>query len=833
MSIYKTACLNGIGRIFTLPRLSIPLILTLGLTLGAVLSVIAISSALLFQPLAGVKDESSIKTLDFKLKMSEELIVSYWSMRQLANFSETYQYLGEWAGISSNRQDILVNDANVQATLHYASSNILDVLGTRLIHGKGTQVDTPDDLVWISESLWKGSFSGDKSAIGKQISVNDKTYIIAGVLEDLKAVASNQPVLSDQVWLVTNLIDLVGQPEDGNITSELETILLKTDKAIDQIPQVNEINQWLEDYVSTYTDEQVATGYLNAIKNISKESKANDYRSNLLGGTKSLLITLAIAVSGLLVMAVINLLNLFIAHYQGRNKEFAIQLTHGASLTKMRFLVFLENMPSFLMAIIVGLLTAGWVIKALPLISGDNLPLLDTIKIDLSTVISSLIIVFLFSLLVSALSLVDLNKKALAENLNSSGKGSQAQNNQWLSRSLMVVQLSIASLLLTASIMLAAQSYDAVYRDLGYELGNHYVVQLRNNDDQWLEKLRENEKYQGSELQALHHSLDKIIETEVPNAKIIINSEAPLSQSFSVSISIDDEDPSIRVLYQNRHFSLGFFEAFNIPFLAGSNLTKEQIDNGESRVIIDEAMAQAMFPDIPYADIINQPIESLGPANDEGEPQFVVNGIVRNIRSQAGSTNTSVMPAVYSANINSSRFVFITVALPKGQNMTPDMIENAILSKHPRLSLINLISLKDMWKSHTSSQRVSLSIIIAVSGLTMLLAAIGVAGLTQMATNHKLYELAIHMALGAKQSRLIYFIFKDATWMLLIGLGLGFTVSVFGYQSIQQQMAILPSFDWAIMGIMDIGLITIVVIAVVMPAWRTIKADPIGALRQE
>jgi ABC-type antimicrobial peptide transport system permease subunit len=138
-----------------------------------------------------------------------------------------------------------------------------------------------------------------------------------------------------------------------------------------------------------------------------------------------------------------------------------------------------------------------------------------------------------------------------------------------------------------------------------------------------------------------------------------------------------------------------------------------------------------------------------------------------------------------------------------------------------------------MWKGHTASQRISLSIVLAVTGLTLLLAAIGVAGLTQMATNHKLYELAIHMALGAKQSRLVYFIFKDATWMLLIGLGLGFAVSVFGYQSVQQQISILPLFDWTTMGMMDAGLIAIVVMAVVMPAWRTIKADPMGALRQE
>ena len=56
MSLLKKALYQGINRIFSLPRLSVPLILTLGLTLGAVLSVVSISSTLLYQPLKGVKN---------------------------------------------------------------------------------------------------------------------------------------------------------------------------------------------------------------------------------------------------------------------------------------------------------------------------------------------------------------------------------------------------------------------------------------------------------------------------------------------------------------------------------------------------------------------------------------------------------------------------------------------------------------------------------------------------------------------------------------------------------------------------------------------------------
>ena len=114
-----------------------------------------------------------------------------------------------------------------------------------------------------------------------------------------------------------------------------------------------------------------------------------------------------------------------------------------------------------------------------------------------------------------------------------------------------------------------------------------------------------------------------------------------------------------------------------------------------------------------------------------------------------------------------------------------------------------------------------------------ILAAIGVAGLTQMTTNHRKYELAVRMATGAKQSRLVNFILKDALTMLVLGLGLGFIVAVFTYQNLSQTLTMLPDFNWSAMVVLDSALIAIVILSVIMPAWRVIRSDPMKALREE
>jgi ABC-type antimicrobial peptide transport system permease subunit len=142
-------------------------------------------------------------------------------------------------------------------------------------------------------------------------------------------------------------------------------------------------------------------------------------------------------------------------------------------------------------------------------------------------------------------------------------------------------------------------------------------------------------------------------------------------------------------------------------------------------------------------------------------------------------------------------------------------------------------SFDSIWKDQTLNQRVSLWIVLTMTALTLLLAAIGVAGLTQMTTNHRKYELAVRMATGAKQLKLVNFILKDALWMLIIGLGLGFVISVFSYEQLQNHLEMLPAFNWVAMSVLDVGLISIVLLSVFVPAWRVISADPMQALRED
>ena len=387
MSLIKKSFFHGVARIFSLPRLSIPLILTLGLTLGAVLSVIAISSTLLYQPLQGVKNESSLHTFEYRFNVSDTLSVSYWNMNRLASFREYFSDLGEWAGITPSTQSITIKNSTYATTRYDASSNILDVLGSQLLLGDDVTITSPEKYVWISESLWQTAYAGAKSTIGQQLIVNNQNYVIAGVIEDVMAIKSNEAILNQQVWFVNNLTELSTQKDDiGNVSNDIDFLLLKNAASSITFPNEEQVKEWLIGHVKNDADSEAnAQRFLAFFNNVKKEIISTNFRSNMLGETEDLLIALFAAVIGLLLMATLNLLNLFIAHYQSRTKEFAIQISLGASLFKIRLLILLENLPSFLLAAITGLLVTGWALKSLPVIAGDSLPMIDSIGINSTT----------------------------------------------------------------------------------------------------------------------------------------------------------------------------------------------------------------------------------------------------------------------------------------------------------------------------------------------------------------------------------------------------------------------------------------------------------------
>ena len=94
MSFYLRALRHGVLRLFTLPSLSLPILITLSFTLAAVLVVVAMSSNLIFKPLPDIKDEQSLYTINRTMAVSDDMRVSIFTTKRLALLAEQYKQYG-------------------------------------------------------------------------------------------------------------------------------------------------------------------------------------------------------------------------------------------------------------------------------------------------------------------------------------------------------------------------------------------------------------------------------------------------------------------------------------------------------------------------------------------------------------------------------------------------------------------------------------------------------------------------------------------------------------------------------------------------------------------
>ena len=136
------------------------------------------------------------------------------------------------------------------------------------------------------------------------------------------------------------------------------------------------------------------------------------YRASINGYKQAtVLLLLLVTVSGLMLMASINLLNLFLSHYQQRRQEFATQYCLGASKGRLLLMSALELLPMFILAGIVGLLGAAWLIRLLPEIDVNTLELVGLIHLDGLTVFIAGLLIGLINLLFAWMSHVNSIRK--------------------------------------------------------------------------------------------------------------------------------------------------------------------------------------------------------------------------------------------------------------------------------------------------------------------------------------------------------------------------------------------------------------------------------------
>jgi predicted permease len=304
-------------------------------------------------------------------------------------------------------------------------------------------------------------------------------------------------------------------------------------------------------------------------------------------------------------------------------------------------------------------------------------------------------------------------------------------------------------------------------------------------------------------------------------------SQLPLRGDGPDGTFLIDNNPARTGAASFRLASGGYFAAMRIPVLRGRTFDRSDQPNLPPAAVISESMARKYWPN---ENPIGQTIQF---GNMDGDLRLLhVVGVVGDVHDRGVDASTS--PTVYANSLQrppSSNLSVVVFGQVAPAALIPSM-RAAVHSLDPQLP-VNFKTLDQVFSTSLDQRRFSLIIFGVFGTVALMLAAMGIYGVTSYAVAQRTQEIGIRMALGARMGDVLKLVLKSGMSLALIGAALGI-LGAFATTRVMSSLlfGVVPT-DAVTFGVVSLTLIAVAFVACFIPARRATKVDPVVALRYE
>lgn|GEM_PF-4419065 len=807
----------GLQRIIFRPQMSLPLIISLGLSLCVFITFFSIHKNISDNTAKIPINLEGVFALTANATISGNAKLALFDKPTFLKFSSDFSQYGDWAALTVAMGEVQAGEARIDVTSFTATDNIFEVIDFPIMANAHELNTSAAEGVWINTELRDALGARRYSDKGSVISLNNQPMHVAGTLISLgkiETVSDIPNIEGNQAWKIETTQAQNEPTKSNDIGSGYSVILLKPNSGGGH-PSFAEIEQWYNDYLAKADSDPARAAFNGWLSQQRLEFKSQTLRNYLLGMDNKVTLLFVSALIGLVLVTIINLSNIFLSYYHIRSKEYSIHLCLGASRFKIFLLSLAENAPTFLIAYLLGLLGAGLVVSNLTNFATNFVPMISTVSIDGATIAVSFLAILAQALIYSGLIFVYLDVKNTHRNLAASGKGSKKQVNVPLANGLMTVQLLISIFMLTGLFSISTILYNSAFEDPGYKLGDAYQLYFKPNDT-----TANNTTLDLSPTD--RKAITQDLENAMPDINVIYFGGGPMHWLGGTGIR---PFGAIHQTTQSGNFRVApasntFFERFHIEFVAGySNFDAEHASVG-STCVINQEMKNIMYSKKLLTDVIGQqfPIDT--------NNKCLITGIVKNTLGLPGNSDSMHSPIVYANGLLNANY--ITLDYLGEQRLTVQDI-NEILSEKYQVSIIRVTQLKKIFNSMRNAKQANFVAVLSVIGLTALLSILGVIGLTLIVVNSRLYELAIRRIYGATEKEILLTASTDTLKVVSLGMLAGGLIAVIFFTALQKTIDILPQFEWKITSA-SYCVFFIVVFIVIMYASRSVLKKQVMSL---
>ncbi|WP_281556765.1 ABC transporter permease [Thalassomonas sp. RHCl1] len=764
------------GSLQSKPAFVSGIITTLGLTLGALLTVLTLAYVMLLKPLPYPQQEQ-LYTLEHQLIDKDGKVDGRaFTYPNLMHFYRTQQAFSLAALIYYDADVLISSPKHPTLSQAYVTPEWFNLLDARMALGRGFEqteaVNQYHPVAVLSYDTWQKEFSLSPDILEQKVTFSGTSYRIIGVLsQDFQ-----EPELLD-----TGMKSQVFLPWDFNSISEAERKKWGNDddllNVLAKLPagkNPEQVGQALTGLINNNWQENVA-GYA-FFNGWGIKIKLHSLKTVILGGSEQSIYLLLAGLIALVLIAITNITNLFISRTAEQQHNLAIHAAIGASKSQLFAVLLIQTGLLMLMAMVLALVVATFGFALLQQTLNHVFPRVDELAINAFTLGSALLLSIGLALFFARVSAHMLNYRQLNTCLHTSGKGNGVQVPGKIRNALIIIQITIVTSLVLACLVLFKKSLDTINQDGGFDTDNitFMVLALPSTDK---------EAERANQLQAVRRQL-----LALPQVEAVSQALAPMAfTTRALTANISNERYSVKA----KDIDHKYFSLINQPLIEGNDFSPADIKDDNDVIIVNDVFARQLAPGA----------SALGLTLNGN----AIIGVVKGIRLP-GKNN---IPPRFYYPTSQGRNMMLIKHLP-GQALTREQLVSVLGQVNSRFKLFSLSTLNERRQSRLFSQYTTAVTSGALSLLTLLLAAIGLYGIISFGTQMRRLEIGTRLAVGAKRRNIIWLIFKDNAVSVILGIltGLiGLLLLVLAFSE-----SLTPYINWQLLPLLvaTFGLITVI-----------------------
>jgi predicted permease len=805
----------GLRMIVKAPGFAAIAILTLALGIGANTTIFSWIHSTLLNPVPGLANPGEVVALSLGQSSENAFPFTYPDYQAMRDGQKSFSAITAYNVPSA--VSLTGKGKPERAWGVVASANYFDVLGVRPILGRTfvpAEDERPNDapVVVISYRLWQTHFGGDPQVVGRTMDINQHRYTIVGVTPAI--FQGSQTGIRSDLWVPIAMEQQI--VPQGDLLHDHHYFWLF---AMGRLKPGLAMKQAQEEM--TLRIQREAKKYPQEHKGHDKVTVYPLWRAPFSANALFyLLLPMLMAISGVvLLLACANVANLMLVRSMARRRELAIRMSLGATRWRLVRQLLVESLvlafAGGAIAMLITFWTAGSMIKFMPPM---DFPFLLNIQADRAVLMATASISLLTGVIFGILPALRASGEAPVTVLKEeAGSSAGARSKGRLASGLVVAQISLSLLLLVCAGLfirsfLSAQQIDAGFNARGVLLASYDLFPAGYTEANGIEFDRQ--------LVARLEALPGV-------QSVALSSRVPLAMaggSTSVKPEGYVEQPNESMEVQDGIVTANFLKTMQIPLLSGREFTAGDTRKTQRVAVVNQNFVDRYWP---HQNAIGKQVHS-----DLTNEFFTVVGVAQN--SKVNTLNEQPTPFIYLPLYQVYRPSMMITARVVGDPLGyASSVKKTIQELNGDLVVYDVTTLEIREQLASFVQRLAGTFVGAFGLLALVLAAVGIYGVTSYTTRQRTHEIGIRMALGAAREDILKLVIGQGFRLTLIGVGLGLVVSFGLTRFLSSQLSGVTSTDLLTFTGVTFLLCAVALLACYIPARRAMRVEPTVALRYE